>query len=158
MQIRIWEKRDNPGWTHAWQRRKTGPTENKLNEGGMEERASTLRNFSMDRSSCRAPLFFLSLVFSSLSPACARLFFSLLSPFFLSFFSFFLIFFPSFLFIRERGMKVAEDAHFRRACCRCSFNRQFEFTPPAQSTLLPARRDDEPRYVSAISNPCYPFL
>lgn len=42
-------------------------------------------------------------------------------------------------------MKVAEDAHFRRACCRCSFNRQFEFTPPAQSTLLPARRDDEPR-------------
>lgn len=69
------------------------------------------------------------------------------ASFFLFFlpFSFFLIFFPSFLFIRERGMKVAEDAHFRRACCRCSFNRQFEFTPPAQSTLLPARRDDQPR-------------
>lgn len=79
----------------------------------MEERASTLRNFSMDRSSCRAPLFFPSLVFSSLSPACARLFL-FLSPFFLFFF-FFLIFFPSFLFIRERGWRWprmrAFDAH-----------------------------------------------
>lgn len=105
----------------------------------MEERASTLRNFSMDRSSCRAPLFFPSLVFSSLSPACARLFL-FLSPFF----SFFFNFFPFLSFYSRKGMKVAEDARFRRACCRCSFNRQFEFTPPVQSTLLPAR-DDEAR-------------
>lgn len=110
----------------------------------MEERASTLRNFSMDRSSCRAPLFFsLPCFLFPFTGVCAPLFFSSFSLF--PFFLFFLIFFPSFLFIRERGMKVAEDAHFRRACCRCSFNRQFEFTPPAQSTLLPARRDDQPR-------------
>lgn len=76
----------------------------------MEERASTLRNFSMDRSSCRAPLFFPSLVFSSLSPACARLFL-FLSPFF----SFFFNFFPFLSFYSRKGWRWprmrAFDAH-----------------------------------------------
>lgn len=123
-------------------------------DGGASIDAAKLFNGQVELP--RAPFFSLPCFLFPFTGVCAPLFFSSFSLF--PFFLFFLIFFPSFLFIRERGMKVAEDAHFRRACCRCSFNRQFEFTPPAQSTLLPARRDDEPRYVSAISNPCYPFL
>lgn len=107
-------------------------------DGGASIDAAKLFNGQVELP--RAPFFFPPLFSLPFHRRVRASFFLFFLPF-----SFFLIFFPSFLFIRERGMKVAEDAHFRRACCRCSFNRQFEFTPPAQSTLLPARRDDQPR-------------
>lgn len=118
------EKRDQP--RTSWMK----------GDGGASIDAAKLFNGQVELP--RAPFFSLPCFLFPFTGVCAPLFI----PF--SLFFFFFNFFPFLSFYSRKGMKVAEDARFRRACCRCSFNRQFEFTPPAQSTLLPAR-DDEAR-------------
>lgn len=99
---RIRRKRDNPGWTHAWQRRKTGAAGNKPNKGEWRSEHRRYETFQWARTGRAARPFFLSLVFSS---------------FFTSEYVYFFLSFVFFLFlfnkrVRERDENVVEEARF----------------------------------------------